>query len=89
MALEKQITVEVGDLGLVFNVNLAAHDKYINELTMKEKIKPATNFLIATVAPESKADLKELFKTVPGAALDLSAAVFEEYKPDFDISIKK
>ncbi len=89
MALEKQITVNVGDDELVFNVNLAAHDKYINELTMKDKIKPATNFLTSTVAAESKEPLLKLFKTIPGAALDLSSAVFEEYKPDFDISIKK
>jgi hypothetical protein len=89
MALEKKITVEVGEEELEFNVNLAAHDKYINELSMKDKIKPAVNFLMATIAPENKLALKALFKTIPGASLDLAASVFEEYKPDFDISIKK
>ena len=89
MALEKKITVETPKGDFSFNVSLAAHDKYVNELTMTNKIKPATNFLMNTVEDKQRKDLKEVFQSVPGSALNLCSAVIEEYQPDFDLTVKK
>ena len=89
MALEKKIELEVNNVELVFNVNLAAYDKYIDELVPNQKKKPATNFLTSTVASECKEALLKMFQSSPGVAIHLCASVIDEYQPDFDIAVKK
>ncbi len=88
MALEQQITLEVNDIELAFNVNVTAYNQFLNQSTQTNKIQPATNFLMAIVDNGSKASLKELLSQ-PGAALHLVGSVVEEYQPEFNITVKK
>jgi len=88
MAFEKKITLEVKGKELVFNANVTAYNKYINDSTPKDKVKPAFNFLSTIVAPESRNDALEFMKK-PGATMFLLGAVVEEYQEDFDITVKK
>ncbi|MDO6426237.1 putative phage tail assembly chaperone [Thalassotalea sp. 1_MG-2023] len=88
MAFEKKITLTVNGEDMVFNVNVAAYNKYINDTTPKDKVKPAFNFITAIVDPKSREAAIEFMKK-PGGALHLLGAIVEEYQEDFDITVKK
>jgi hypothetical protein len=88
MAFEQKITLIVEDKELVFNANVTAYNKYINDSTPKDKVKPAYNFLSTIVDPASRKDALEFMKK-PGATMFLLGALVEEYQEDFDITVKK
>lgn len=88
MAFEQKVTLDVNDVELTFNVNVAAYNKYQNSTTMVNKIQPATNFLMNVVADSDKKSLKEILQQ-PGAALHIVGAIVEEYQPEFNITVKK
>jgi hypothetical protein len=88
MAFEKKIKLDVEGTEMVFNANVTAYNKFINDSTPKDKIKPAFNFLTTIVEPSSRKAVIEFIKQ-PGATMFLAGAVVEEYQPDFDITVKK
>jgi|GEM_PF-675683 len=88
MAFDQKVELEVNDVELAFNLNVTAYNKYQNSTSMVNKVQPATNFLMAVVDDESKAELKKIIKA-PGAALHIAAAVVDEYQPEFNITVKK
>lgn len=88
MAFEQKIVLDVNDVELKFNVNVAAYNKYQNSTTMVNKIQPATNFLMSVVDDSDKKALKELLQQ-PAAALHVVGAIVEEYQPEFNITVKK
>ncbi|QSB01971.1 hypothetical protein JWZ98_03140 [Methylomonas sp. EFPC1] len=57
------ITVSVGDTDLVFNADHDDLNQLINTQMPNDKIGPTYNFLVRTVAPESKEDFKRLILT--------------------------
>lgn len=88
MAFEKKINLDVEGTEMVFNANVTAYNKFINDSTPKDKIKPAFNFLTTIVEPSSRTALLAFMKK-PGATMFLAGAVVEEYQEDFDITVKK
>lgn len=83
-----KVILEVGNIDLVFNPNEMDYNKFINEMQMTNKVSPAHNYLRRIVDKDSKAALDEMLKR-PGAALQLAAAVNDEYAPELEIKIKK
>ena len=73
---------------LEFNIEIAHYNRYINEMQPNNKITPAHNFLMRTVSAETKDNLKELLE-LPGAAIQIAAAVLEDYMPDLEIKVGK
>ncbi len=88
MAFEKKIKLDVQGAEMVFNANVTAYNKFINDSTPKDKIKPAFNFLTTIVDPSSRTAVIDFMKK-PGATMFLVGAVVEEYQEDFDITVKK
>ncbi len=82
------ITVEVNGKPLEFGVELSVYNTYINELQPSNKVAPAANFLMRSVKPDSKDDLRELME-LPSAGIQIAAAVIEEYSPDLEIKVGK
>ena len=78
----------VNGKALEFNIEVAHYNKYINEMQPNNKITPAHNFLMRTVSAETKDNLKELLE-LPGASIQIAAAVLEDYMPDLEISVGK
>ncbi len=88
-----EITVEVGDKELRFDVSMSDYNKFINETLPNDKVNPAFNLLSRTV----KDDDKEAFKKaamVDGevngmVVMTMAGVVIGDMGGTVDISIKK
>jgi len=83
-----RIDMEVNGVEVTFNVTPDAYNGFVNEMQPTNKVAPAHNFLMRTVASESRDALKELLE-LPGAGLDIATAVIEDYKPAVNICVGK
>lgn len=84
---EKLIEMKIAGKDVSFSPNVTAYNKYINEITMGNKVSPAHNFLLRIVTPETKEALTELLER-PGAALQIVGKVLDEYTPELEITVK-
>lgn len=87
--MSKVTTIEltVGGTALTFEPNTTAYNKFINEMSMDNKLAPANNYLRRIISADSKAALDEILE-IPGSALQLAAAVNDKYAPKLDIELK-
>ncbi|MFV7361047.1 putative phage tail assembly chaperone [Citrobacter portucalensis] len=85
--MTEQIKLTVAGTELVFEPNVTAYNKFINDMSMDNKVAPAVSYLKRIVATESKQTL-EGFITRPGAPLQLVAKVNELYAPELEIEVK-
>lgn len=86
--MEKKISLTVNEQPLNFTVTLADYNKYINEMTLFNKIAPARNFLMRTVDADSKDALREVVD-LPGVGVQIASSILEEYTPDVQITVGK
>ncbi|AEY01476.1 phage protein [Oceanimonas sp. GK1] len=84
---KQTITLTVNGTDLVFEPTTQAYNKYINELSMDDKVAPAHNYLNRIVAADSKDALAKVL-ALTGAGLKLAAKVNEAFVPELEISIK-
>jgi hypothetical protein len=84
---EKLIEMKIAGKDVSFSPNVTAYNKYINEITMGNKVSPAHNFLVRIVTPETKEALTELLERA-GAALQIVGKVLDEYTPELEITVK-
>lgn len=84
---DKKIEMAIAGKDVSFTPNVTAYNKYINEITMGNKVSPAHNFLVRIVTPDTKEALQELL-ALPGAALQIVGKVLEEYTPELEITVK-
>ncbi|KAA8727589.1 hypothetical protein F4W05_13305 [Ewingella americana] len=87
MSKVNTIELTVNGKALNFEPNSTAYNKFINEMSMENKIAPANNYLRRIVATDSKAALDEILD-IPGSALQLAAAVNDKYAPKLEIELK-
>ncbi|WP_027361097.1 putative phage tail assembly chaperone [Halodesulfovibrio aestuarii] len=86
--MDKTISLTVNGTDLAFDVTLDAFNTYANEMQPTDKINPCHNFLMRTVKAECKDALRDLL-TLPGVAIELAAAVINDYKPKVTITLGK
>lgn len=86
--MEKTIDLKVNGVHLAFVMGIEPYNKYINEVTMTNKVAPARNLLMRTVTEECKEDLRKILES-PSAGVQIAAAVLEEYTPDLEIEVGK
>lgn len=84
----KEITLTVAGNDLTFNVTTLAYNNYINDLTMQNKVAPATQFLNRTVSKGHAELLKNILEQHPGAALQVAGKLIADFAPDLEIEIK-
>jgi hypothetical protein len=84
---KQTITLIVNGTELAFEPTTQAYNKYINELSMDDKVAPAHNYLNRIVAADSKDALARVL-ALTGAGLKLAAKVNEAFVPELEISIK-
>ncbi len=83
-----KITLTISGTDITFEPTKLAYNAYINDITMNDKIAPATNFLRRIVLPEDKEKLNDILENHIGAQLQISEKILKQYAPDLDIEIK-
>ncbi|KDE35125.1 FIG01220552: hypothetical protein [Kosakonia radicincitans] len=83
----EKIELTVAGVALVFEPNTTAYNKFINDVSMDNKVAPAVNYLNRIIAPESKEALSGII-TRPGAALQIAAKVNDIFAPELEIEVK-
>lgn len=83
----EKIELVIAGVALVFVPNTTAYNKFINEMSMDNKVAPAVNYLNRIVATESKEALADIVKR-PGAALQLVGKINDIYAPELEIEVK-
>lgn len=83
-----KITLTINGTDITFEPTKLAYNSYINDITMNDKIAPATNFLRRTVIAEDKEKLNEILENHIGAALQIIEKVIKQYAPDLEIEVK-
>ena len=86
--MERKISLTVNDQDMHFTVSLADYNKYVNELTLNNKVAPARNFLMRCVDADSREALRE-FVDQPSMGLQIVSALLEEYMPEVNITVGK
>ncbi len=86
--VNRSITLEVGPQEFTFNLTPMDITKYFNSTTQNNKVAPAHNLLMGTVAQDEKARLKPLLEN-PVSTMTIAGALLEEYSPDVDVIVKK
>lgn len=71
-----------------FLPTLESYNKYVNDISMSDKVVPATKYLKRVVITEDKETLDMLLK-FPGVPLTLVADLNEEYTGDIEVEVKK
>ncbi|CAI2036249.1 putative phage tail assembly chaperone [Serratia proteamaculans] len=87
MSDKVKIEIKVNGLDLVFEPNVTAFNKFINEMSTDNKVAPATNFLRRIVHPDSKVDLDKII-ALPGGAVKLAGKVNDIYSPELEFEVK-
>ncbi|CAI1124518.1 Protein of uncharacterised function (DUF2765) [Serratia liquefaciens] len=87
MSDKVKIEIKVNGLDLVFEPNVTAFNKFINEMSTDNKVAPATNFLRRIVHPDSSADLDKII-ALPGGAVKLAGKVNDIYSPELEFEVK-
>lgn len=89
--LKPKVSVEVSiieGVSFTFYQDLAAYDQFVNQVSEKNKITPAKDYLISIVAPEDREDLLEVIN-LPNLALQLVKEVNEALFSSIDLKVKK
>lgn len=85
--MSEQIKLAIAGTELVFEPNVTAYNKFINDMSMDNKVAPAVSYLKRIVAAESKQAL-EGFIIRPGVPLQLAVKVNEIFAPELEIEVK-
>ena len=85
--MSKKITLTIAGTDISFEPTMTAYNGFINDMMPNDKVAPAHNYLKKIVCTESKEALSDLL-ALPGAALQLTAKINEEFAPALDITVK-
>ncbi|PWF53623.1 hypothetical protein BHT19_0023040 [[Kluyvera] intestini] len=85
--MSEKIKLAVAGVELVFVPNVTAYNKFINDMSMDNKVAPAVGYLNRIVEAESKEALASIIQR-PGAALQLVGKINEIYAPELEIEVK-
>lgn len=93
IAMAAMTTVTIGEKDIVFEVGVDEFNQYLNEQMPNDKVNPAFNFLMRSVTPDHKDDLKSLVmkdgKVNGIAALQIAGVLAEQFSGGLNISLKK
>lgn len=84
--MSKTIKLKIDGKPIAFNVDVAAYNKYLNELAPGSKVGPARNLLLRTVATEDREAILAVLEK-PSAGLQIANKLVEEFTPDIEIEL--
>ena len=86
--MQKTIRLSINGTDLAFDVTTELYNKYVNELTLINKVAPARNFLMRCVDADSREALRDIVDQ-PGVGLQIVSVLLDEYMPDVNITVGK
>ncbi|MGD8230723.1 putative phage tail assembly chaperone [Vibrio sp. TRT 1302] len=84
----KPVVVTVGETDFTFTPTVADANNYSNEVMPSNKVVPAYHYLIRSVEPKQKDELKAYLDAVPGLTMQLFATVSDAAKGGITIALK-
>lgn len=88
--MKQAITLTIAGTDFTFNVTAQDHSNFVDATARRESISAAAhNFVVRTIAPEQKDELKALLEKSPGAAVQITSLLGEEFSPVLEIAVKK
>ncbi|WP_153446915.1 putative phage tail assembly chaperone [Vibrio algicola] len=86
------ITLSIKVLGELHEIRFAptleSYNKYVNDISMTDKVVPSVKYLKRVVVDEDKAVLEPLLN-LPSVAISLVGELNEEYTGDIEVEVKK
>ncbi|MDK2597899.1 putative phage tail assembly chaperone [Pseudoalteromonas obscura] len=86
---DNNIVVTVAGTDFAFAPTLSDHNDYLNSVMPNDKVGPARTMLLRTIDKAQKEALVAVLDTVPGAVVQIHAALSSAYAPTIEISVKK
>lgn len=84
----KEITLQVGQQDLTFNVSLEAYNQCINTLQPNNKVAPMHNFLVNVAKDEkTRKAVNQIYEDA--LTSEVFGALVNEFKPSVEITVKK
>lgn len=87
--MKKTIVLTVANNECEFIHTTEDYNNYINDISQNDKVAPARKLLTRIVKKDQREKLTTLLDELPGATIQLAAALNEEFAPAVDIEIKK
>lgn len=88
--MKQAIILTIADTDFTFNVTAQDHNTFVDSAARRESITAsAHNFVMRTINPEQKEDLKALLEKSPGAAVQIASELGAEFSPVLEITVKK
>jgi hypothetical protein len=89
--IKKEICLEINGREVVFSIDLATHNTFVNGYNAVNKVQPSHNFVMACCSDEGKDFVRELLKGDGGGglAVELAGMLNVEYSPQVSVIVKK
>ncbi|EMK0255618.1 putative phage tail assembly chaperone [Salmonella enterica] len=87
-ATQSVITLVIAGNAIRFTPSEAIYNKFVNEMTMDNKVAPAKNYLMRCVHPEDREALEKIIHK-PGAPMQIVAKLNEDFAADLEVAVKK
>ncbi len=87
--MKKTITLTIAGTDFSFTVTADDYNNYMNALMPNDKVAPAHQLVVRTVASTQKEALAELLESNSGAAMVIAGSLITEFAPKLEISVKK
>jgi len=84
--MSTQIVMKLNGEPVTFDVTNDAHERLINEMQPTNKVGPMHNFLIRTVAKESKETLTPFLES-PASVMAITEHLIEKFTPELKITL--
>ena len=83
------IDVTVGADSFGFEIGPTEYKQFINAVSGRDKIQASHNFCVQTVMPEDKERLLVVLSEAPGAPMEITGQLLEQYAPEIGAAAKK
>ncbi|KTF14834.1 putative phage tail assembly chaperone [Pseudoalteromonas sp. H105] len=87
--MNKKITLTIAGKELSFDVTTENYNGYLNDIMPNNKVAPSHNFVMRSVVESDKDELRKVLESSPGAAMQISGLLQQEFAPAIEISVKK
>jgi len=84
--MNEPIVMKINGEAVSFNVTNDAHERLINEMQPTNKVGPMHNFLIRSVAKESKETLAPFLQN-PASVMAITEHLIEKFVPKLKITV--
>lgn len=86
--LREKVELEINGVSFIFNLDHAAYDAMLGEISEKNRITPVKDYLLTIIDQAQRNDLLSIIN-LPAVALQIAEKVNEILIPKLEIKVKK